>query len=508
MKVLKNILIIGLLAGAFGSCKKDLLDINTSPNDPTTASASPGLVLPTALATTASIYDNSTTGTNNFVWAGLWMGQIGYSGNYAIATENISYNLTNSFASGTWTNIYDNIEDYDFVQQKGAASGNQFYVAIGTFMKAYNFQTLVDLYGNVPYSQALKGTAVSNPAYDNGKTIYDDLSKKMDSAIAIFKQVAASGTPSITGDIMFNKGGATDQATVKAEATSWVQFANTVKLRLLLRQSEVNGAAAKTQAAALSGGFLTKDATVNPGYLNSAGKTNPFWGANINTNGTYTQDLYRAGAYAIKYLKNNNDTFRLRKFYTPIGGISDTSLANYNGNAFGDQGSVNSKTSQIGSGVLKAYNQDAVIMLAAESYFLQAEAALRGWITGDPKVLYQKGVEASFAYLGLSTSLAQQLYTQPGNKNTTWDATSGFQEQLALIIRQKWIAETWINELEPYNDYRRLHLPADLPLSTSSTSTGIFPARLLYPQREYDVNGTNVLAQGTVTPGTKVWWMP
>jgi len=503
MKSLKIILIACLIIGALSSCKKQLLDINTDPNNPTTASASPDLVLSNALNTTAGIYNNSTNGNNNFVWAGLWLGHISYSGNYAIATENISYNLTNSFAAGTWDALYDNNEDYDFVQKKGEATGNNFYRGIGMLMKAYNFQTLVDLYNNVAYSEALQGTAVSKPKYDAGKDVYADLAKKMDTAIALLKQSAH--TP-ISGAIMF---GGDSIASVK-----WVQFANTVKLRLLLRQSEVNAGDAKAQAGALSGGFLGVNAagvfvnaTVNPGYLNSAGKMNPFWGSNVNTAGTYQQTLYRAGQFAIDFMKANKDTFRLRSFYTPIGGISDTSLSKYAGNYFGDQGVPNSGTSQIGSGVLKNYNQPAIIMLAAESYFLQAEAALRGWIPGDPKTLFQSGVEASFAYLGLPKARAQEYYSQAGNKETTWAATTNFQEQLALIIRQKWVAETWINESEPYNDYRRLHLPADIPLSTSPYSTGIFPARLLYPQREINVNGENVAAQGNITPGTKVWWM-
>jgi SusD/RagB-like outer membrane lipoprotein len=493
MKSLKIILIACLMTGAVSSCKKQLLDINTDPNNPTTASASPGLVLSNALNTTAGIYNNSTNGNNNFVWAGLWMGHISYSGNYAIATENISYNLTNSFAAGTWDALYDNNEDYDFVEKKGAEAGNSFYRGIGILMKAYNYQTLVDLYNNIAYSEALLGTAASKPKYDNGKDVYADLAKKMDTAIALLKQ---SGSTSISGDIMFG-----------SDATEWMQFANTVKLRLLLRQSEVNAAEAKTQAGALSGGFLTSNATVNPGYLNSSGKMNPFWGSNVNTAGTYQQTLYRAGQFAIDFLKANKDTFRLRRFYTPIGGISDTSLSKYAGNYFGDQGVPNSQTSQIGSGVLKNYNQPAIVMLAAESYFLQAEAALRGWIPGDPKSLFESGVEASFAYLGLPKARAQEYYSQPGNKETTWAAATNFQEQLALIIRQKWIAETWINEFEPDVDYRRLHLPADIPLSTSPYSTGIFPARLLYPQREINVNGENVAAQGSITPGTKVWWM-
>jgi hypothetical protein len=147
-------------------------------------------------------------------------------------------------------------------------------------------------------------------------------------------------------------------------------------------------------------------------------------------------------------------------------------------------------------------------MLAAESYFLQAEAALRGWIPGVAQTLYQKGVEASFKFLGLTTAQAVTYYSQPSDKEVNWAATTTFQERLALIIRQKWAALTLINELEPYNDYRRLKLPADVPLSLSPFSTGKLPTRLLYPQREYEVNPESVGAQGTVTPTDKVWWMP
>lgn len=488
MKALKSILIIGLITGTLASCTKQLLDINTDPNNPTTASATPDLVLSNALNTTAGIYNNPTNGNNNFVWAGLWMGHISYSGNYAIATENISYNLTNSFAAGTWDALYDNNEDYDFVEKKGIETGNTFYQGIGMLMKAYNYETLVDLYNNVPYSQSLQGTSNSKPSYDDGKTVYQEISKKIDTAIAIFKTSAAGST--ISGDIMFG-----------GDASQWVLFANTVKLRLLLRQSQVNEAEAKAQAAQIDGGYLTSDAAVNPGYLNSSGKMNPFWGSNVNTNGTYTQTLYRAGGYAVDFYTATNDP-RLEAFFSPNGN------GDYVGNYFGDQGIPNSGTSGIGDGVLKSYDQNAIIMLAAESYFLQAEAALRGWIPGDPKALYESGVEASFDFLGLSQADAQAYYSQAGNKQTTWAAASGFQEQLALIIRQKWVAETWVNEFEPYNDYRRLHLPADIPLSTSPFSTGVFPGRLMYPQREINVNGDNVKQQGNITPGSKVWWMP
>jgi hypothetical protein len=489
MKILlKHILPVAMLAAVFSSCKKDFLDINVSPNDPTSASATPGVVLPAALNATAVLYNNPSA-DSRFAFAGIWMGHIGYSGNYAISTENISYAITNNFAAAAFSSLYDNIEDYDFVEKKGAADGNNFYRGIGMFMKAYNFQTLVDLYNNVPYFEALQGTANSKPKYDDAKAIYDDLAKKMDSSIAIFK-TAASG--SITGDIMFG-----------GNPTKWLKFANTVKLRLLLRQSERADRASyiQSQLATISAGpFLDADATVNPGYLNSAGKANPFWSANINTSGTYTNDFYRAGQYAVAFYQTHNDP-RVTKLFKPA-----AATGTYQGNYFGDQGLPNSKTSEYGAGVLKAFSQPAVIMMAAESYFIQAEAALRGWIPGNPQTLYQTGVEASFAFLGLSTAQAQAYYGQANDKQVNWAATTTFQEKLALIIRQKWAALALVNELEPFNDYRRLHLPADVPLSASPLSTGKMPTRLLYPQREYEVNAENV--PNNVQPTDKVWWMP
>lgn len=491
MKIsIKNILAVAAFAGVFSSCKKQLLDINTDPNNPTTASASPDLVLPTALNVSASLYNNPTS-DNRFAFAGLWMGQIGYSGNYAIATENISYNITNNFAAGTWGTIYDNNTDYDFVESKGVALGNPFYRGVGMLMKAYNFQTLVDIYNNVPYTQALKGTANTTPVYDKGQDIYDALGKRIDTAIALLK-VSVQG--SIGGDILFG-----------SDPTKWLAFANTVKLRLLLRQSERADRAAyiATEAAKFSASttYLTTDAGVNPGYLNSAGKTNPFWGSNINTSGTYTQDFYRAGQYAVAFYKAHNDT-RIGQFY-----VAAAATGQFQGNYFGDQGLANSKTSTFGPGILKSVSQPAYLMLAAESYFLQAEAVLKGWIPGNAQALYQSGVEASFVTLGLTVAQAQTYYNQLNDKQVNWAATTSNAEKLALIIRQKWAAETLINELEPYNDYRRLGLPADVPLSMSPYSTGSIPTRILYPQREYSVNATNALAQGTPKPTDKVWWI-
>jgi hypothetical protein len=222
--------------------------------------------------------------------------------------------------------------------------------------------------------------------------------------------------------------------------------------------------------------------------------------------GTYINDFWRANQYGINFYKNNNDP-RLTQVY----GASST--GKYQGNSIGQiSGLVGSDASVFGPGVLKAATQGALIMPASESFFLQAEAALRGWLPGTAQTLYETGVTESFRYLAVPnyTSAAASYVSQVNNKNTTWAATSGNSEQLALIIRQKWASENTIMPLEAYADYRRLHLPPDIPLSISPYVDVLsIPFRFLYPATEYQTNADNVGAQGTINHHTtKIFWMP
>ncbi|MBP6430348.1 MAG: SusD/RagB family nutrient-binding outer membrane lipoprotein [Ferruginibacter sp.] len=489
---IKNTGIALMLVGALASCKTDL-DINVDPNNPTLTTAQPNLILPSALQTTANIYNRNLVGDNNFRFASIWMGHAGFSGNYFIGQETNNYTLTTQFGEGTWTNCYDNNADYDLVQKLGKSKVIPFYEGIGKVMKAYNFQTLVDLYNNVPYSEALQGAVVPTPKYDNGKDVYEGILKDVEDGIALIN----SATPGTVGndDIMF-----------KGDKVKWAQFANTVKLRMLLRQSERSERSAyitskiatiQTPAGATSP-YLTADATINPGYLDSDGKQNGFWRSCHTPTGTYNQDLTRGGAYVINVLKANIDP-RLSRLFKPLAN------GTYVGCQLGAANPANSGSSEFGLGLLKNSVQNSLLITVAESYFLQAEAVVRGWISGDAKALYTAGVNASFNYLGATG--ADTYMAQIGNKNTNWDATTSTTERIALIIRQKYIALTATHSLESYNDYRRLGLPSDVSLSPVAGSNKI-PNRLMFPQREYNVNGTQVLTQGTINPQVdKIWWM-
>ena len=476
------ILVIGL-----GGCSKNYFDINNNPNAAT--NASPQLVLSNALTVTAANQEIP------FNFLNAWLGYLGQSGSYATGAGDIaSYKQTTNFGDGLWQSRYHNLSDYNYVEQSGKAQNLPFYVATAKIMKAFVFQQLVDMFNNVPYTQALQGTNIITPKYDDAQTVYNAITLQLDSAVALLQGGNVVG--SSTADVMFHGNNA-----------SWVQFANTLKLRILLRQSQVtsNASFITTEIGKISGGFLAKDAGVNPGYANNSGQQNPQWGFFVTLTGLPTSgggaDFWKAQQYSINWLTNHNDTNRLAQIYAPGSGGYDGSVLGGVTNPPGSQAATP------GPGILKSVSQPTILISAAESYFLQAEAQVRGWLSGSPQTSYNNGVQASFNYLGAGSSAA---YVSQSDPQTNFADAAGTNGQLACIMRQEWIANNQIDPFETWCNYRRLHLPADLPLSISpflDQSPASIPVRLLYPTSEYNTNSANVSSQGTIDyHATKVFW--
>lgn len=500
MQKLKNkTALIGIAALLLlGACKKSYLDINTNVNKPT--DVTPGLVLTNALNSTAK----NTTGSINFYqFASTWIGYWNYSGAVSAFAEERSYQFTTNYGvlTSIWANLYHNLEDYDYVEKKGTAINNQFYIAVAKTMKVYDFQNLVDIYGNIPYSQALKSTAVIRPGYDKAQDIYEDLAKKLDTAANMFKANAGK-VSSADGafDIMY-----------KGDAGKWGKFANTLKLRLLIRQSEIPGREtyiraeiAKITANGLGYIGIGETGSVNPGYNNSAGKQNPFWATFGysplgKTAPTDNHRYYIASEYALNFYQNNNDP-RLGKLYTTI---NDGKGTTYSGSPFGptaNSGDNPEFKSAIGTGLLKGADMGQPLLTDVESFFIQAEAAQRTYINGNTRNLYESAVQQSFAYLG-ADNVAAYLKSDVAN----WDTSA---DKLKLIMTQKWAGMNGLNDMETWADYRRLNIPADIPISNNpAASVRKVPVRLLYPQSEYNYNPDNVLSQGTISQFTsRIFW--
>jgi hypothetical protein len=177
----------------------------------------------------------------------------------------------------------------------------------------------------------------------------------------------------------------------------------------------------------------------------------------------------------------------------------------------GTQGSAATSASDA-AGILKSRSAAAPLFLATETYFLLAEAALKGHVLdGDAKSNFDKGIEASFAYLAISgtatalpnvsANVATYKTDNAGKYLVNFDLATTSDQKLEAIITQKYIALNILNSNEAWNEFRRTAYPkisGTDPISTfvsiqsGSTHHDKLPVKLVYPQTEIDLNGDNV----------------
>jgi Starch-binding associating with outer membrane len=493
----KLIILLTVLVALGTSCKKNFLSVNEF--NPNSASAVPAnLVLPAALNTTSRIVD--IPGNYSFIY--LWYGSWCISGGYSQPTNLTQYNLLNGSYQGNWINSYINLENYDYIETNSATDQLKYFKAIAKIMKVYLYQNLVDTYGNVPYSQALQGIGNIKPAYDNQQTIYEDLVVQLDAAMALIGSAPVDVTQVGDYDIVYH-----------GDMGKWLKFANTIKLRLLINQSGMTGRAAYISTALATGPHTTADyigagdgAMLNPGFIKTAGKMNPFWETFYKQDDSQQADglgYYMAGQDACDFMDTYNDPRKLRIF-APYSGTS------IKGNYFGALllGTVPT-TSPLGPGLVKAYNMDAPILTDFESLFLQAEAVSKGFITGATvKSLYETAVTSSIVYLGGTTGEATDYLKQTGAALVNIDEALTPATQLKVIISQKWIALNGISAMPIWTDYRRTGYPDFIHFSADAAKLNATPPiRLLYPQTEISTNNDNVVAQGDISLFTsKIFW--
>jgi hypothetical protein len=280
----------------------------------------------------------------------------------------------------------------------------------------------------------------------------------------------------------------------------------------LIRTSEINAnPAAELAKIKANGGVLQSEesAEVNPGYVNDVGKQNPFYSAyGFTPSGNVANEYYRANAYIINVLRNSSDP-RIEYFFAPA-----KNTGAFVGTVYGsppDDAYNGDKTSNIGPGLAKSFDQSQWIVTSVESMFLQAEAVARGWDVGyggTAQEAYEEAVIESFIWLGVDDAEdAAAEYLSEANIAKWSNAGTTTESNVKFIVYQKYIGLIGINPLEAWNDYRRLGVPSDVPLSVNSArGSRTIPNRLLYPQAEYAVNGSNVQSQGNIDPYTKIFW--
>ncbi len=512
---LKFLFIIGSLGLIVTSCKKSWLDVNTDPNN-LTVSASPALVFTNALATTtANEVDQNEIGS---YWAGHWT----QSSSYIFSATTFAYKFTNSNFN-FWDPIYNNLEDYQYVIDNADKNGQPFFKGMSQVMKAYLYQKIVDMYGDAPYTEALAGLNKLFPKFDNQKAIYESLITLLDTAINNIKNNPFTGT---FGTYDITKAGSLGNG----NRTKWIKFANTVKLRILIRQSRIPGRdtyiTGELQKIMQEGsGFLDagQDMAVDPGYLQTDGKQNPVydrWGYSPAGAKRSLGRYPKPTKYLFDVLKATNDTFRLKRIAyakatssegsTPgvSAGVEVTS--NYVGTPYGaPSGYTAGSTSWIGPSIITKgkYNNPLYLITAAEAQFLLAEAAFKYSAVTFSKTAqqyYEQGVIESFRLLGVTdpNTRANALLTSPF-ENASWTAST---DKLKAIWTQKWLALVNFSGMEAWTEYRRTNTPA-IPLSAGAPASQKPPVRLFYPNTELGSNEANTPPQdANVVFDSRIFW--
>ena len=360
-------------------------------------------------------------------------------------------------------------------------SESRAYRGVGKTMKAYIFQGLVDHFGDIPYTEALRGEpeagGIQVPGYDTAPVVYDSLVVLIDEAIADITFAIDAGLTDVGDDDLIFSG----------NMTNWLRFANSLKLRILLRTSEVDPQGAAIQALINSGIFIETAAQMPAvPFTNVVGNQNPMYARQEFGVG----DFYFASNATLNVLENLNDP-RDTVFF------SEATAGTFAGALRGiDQGTVDEEPftadqAEYSLSTPYAYDagNDVILMSPWETWFLRAEADARYGTADDDVAAFGSGIAASFAYTGVSGAAT---YTN----SLGYDAGDPLDAKLDMIGTQKWISLNGTQEDEGWIETRRFDRPSSRLFSETIFQTPIesvlntneHPATWLYPSSERNLN--------------------
>lgn len=479
---MKNIQLISIffLCLLFANCTDDFDSINDNPNAP--QEVSPEFLLTNVIA--------AETNENTYN-QGLRLNNYLAQFNADVEFERIDrYELGGN--SGYWNLIYGLLTDLETM--KNLPGYNDAYDGVAEILRGYLFSQLTDMWGDVPYGEALKFEELNfTPVYDSQESIYTD----PENGILVRLEAAAvklqNTSESIRGDIMFDN-----------DLEKWVRFSNSLQVRFRMRISKRVTDFSKLQQLA-DGNMLmqsNEDNAVVP-YLGAAPNQFPLFSAST---GIY-QGL-KMSETVETILKGWEDP-RIAVFFNPTpesvlagnpefkglpNGLSTQTISE-RGFVLNDISLLNDRFRTIADGV------DAQIMLYSEVQFALAEAVERGYITGDPDTYYQNAIQAHFEYY--ETAVPADYFTRDAIAlNGTADAN------LEKILTQKWFSLFMVGH-EAWFNVRRTGIPALMP-GPDNFNDDQYPSRYLYPESEQAANKVNYDAAVSRIGGdninTKSWW--
>lgn len=471
----KKITAVLLMTCSLVACTKNFEKINTNPNAP--IDPEPQLLLRQV------IYDFGENMSYEGFVAGNLLGQY-----FTMVDFNLfdRHNLNApQFGGKPWNFIYTNLRDNETILQIARSKPvNAVYEGPALVLKSYMAAHLTDIYGNVPYYEALKGKEGNvTPAYSTQESIYtgeggilDNLKK----AVAIME--GYNGSTKLNGDILFN-----------GDLKKWIRFANSLRIKYLVRISGKKNVSQELQQIYTEGNFIQANAN-NAKFDFTDGAPNNFRFATLRI-GDF--NLFIMSKTFEDILKTNQDP-RIATFFRP----TSKDPSKYAGLVNGPDASKTSITIADYSlaGTIFRENTgdlDANFMTAWETGFLLAEAAQKGLISADAKMLYDQAITASFEY-----------WQTPMPQNYLTTAPVMYDNSLEQVITQKWIANM-LNGFEGWIEWRRTGFPQLQPVQ-ASLNGGAIPTRMPYPADEAALNTANYNNATATLQGNnvnaKTWW--
>lgn len=462
----------------FLSCD-DKFDINRDPDNMSADGVALSTQFPAGIAGIAAAQGSYYALIGGF-WSQYWTqsnasNQYKEIDNYSIGT--IDYN-------GGWSSMYDALGDIRNVKKLALEEENWNYYLMATTLEVHASQIMADFYDQIPYSEA-NSNVILQPKFDSGIEVYDQMVVDLKDALSRDLTTSQGSAPG-SDDFIFN-----------GNMTEWKAFANTLLLKLYLRQTTARPSVAQDGITTLinSGvAFLNSDAAMTQ-FEDAPDRSNPLYETDRRQLNTKTN--IRASTTMYSFMSDNNDS-RKDEYYGP-------------GNAL-NQGDYASTVAPPSISIVNISPTTAVYFMSREeSLLIQAEALERYFSGNGSKALYDMAVEESFSKYGLSGS----SYVSSGG---VYEYPTGtFDEKLKSIITQKWISGFPGNGFEMFFEHNRTGYPqissvpqsdsgyvsGEFAYSVNGTTGGQFPKRIVFPNT---VLSRNQNAPSIVPLTTPVWW--
>ncbi len=506
--IIKRIFIIPFLLLILSSCE-DLTEVNLNPNGVPPESVNPNLIMPTVLSESAKAYLN--LGYQNIA------GVVQHTQKDAWSNEHNDYDWANQ----SWSAYYDILRNNKLLYDRSTALNLEFHQGVSLVMKSFIFGLITDLWGDAPYTHALNGEVSGTenllPAFDSQEVIYNGIITDLEKANILLSK-SASEYSNIVGSVDIYFAG---------DPAKWRKFANSLLLRYYMRISSKKPDVAKAGIEKITANtsqyplILTASDDVIMDFPGTSNNTS--WPANsvYDVSGSNYRRIKMAATLveAMQALKDPRLAVWAKKVEVPL--VVDATLpagtdrivdgkrylspdkvgntvvdtdpeyvglptsfsalpSAYNLNPTPGQTSFNPHVSFLNEMYKEAKGTllKARLISAAEVNFILAEAALKGWATGDARKRYEDGVKASMTTWRVDAGYNAYI----ANTGVAFDGT------LKQIMQQKWIA-SWTAATEAWFDFRRTGFP-ELKAGPAA-KRGALPLRFYYMQDELNINKTN-----------------